>query len=142
MSGLIWIQTVWMKNYPPGKGLFNVGTRITLDQKDFDIDTPSFKRCYTEMSLTGVTALCPWARHINPSLVLVPPRKTHRYITERLLMGCKESNQTKKLHRNGRILYRMHIPCLSVCFYDFYQCNWLLNKIIFLNITYNFLCLF
>ena len=27
-------------------------------------------------SLTGVTALCPWARHIYPSLVLVQPRKT------------------------------------------------------------------
>ena len=30
-------------------------------------------------------------RHIHPSLVLVQPRKTHPYITERLLMGCKES---------------------------------------------------
>ena len=47
------------------------------------------------LSLTGVTALYPWARHINPSLVLVQPRKTHPYRTERLLMGRKESNQTK-----------------------------------------------
>ena len=47
-------------------------------------------------SLTGVTALCPRARHINPSLVLVQPRKTRPYITERLLMGRKESNQTKQ----------------------------------------------
>ena len=31
-----------------------------------------------------------------PSLVLVQPRKTRPYITERLLMGRKESNQTKK----------------------------------------------
>ena len=45
------------------------------------------------LSLTGVIALCPCARHINPSLVLVQPRKTHPYITERLLMGRKESNQ-------------------------------------------------
>ena len=29
----------------------------------------------------GVTALCPWARHIYPSLVLVLPRKTHPFIT-------------------------------------------------------------
>ena len=29
--------------------------------------------------------------YINPSLVLVQPRKTGPYITERLLMGCKES---------------------------------------------------
>ena len=30
-----------------------------------------------------------------PSLVLVQPRKTRPFITERLLMGRKESNQTK-----------------------------------------------
>ena len=47
------------------------------------------------LSLAGVTVLCPWARHINPSLVRVLFR-TRPYITERLLMGCKESNQTKK----------------------------------------------
>ena len=47
-------------------------------------------------SLTGITALCPLARHINPNLVLVQPRKTRPFITERLLMGCKESNQTNK----------------------------------------------
>ena len=46
-------------------------------------------------SLTSMTALCRQARHINPSLVLVQPRKTRPYITERLLMGRKESNQTK-----------------------------------------------
>ena len=33
--------------------------------------------------------------NINPSLVLVQHRKTRPYITERLLMGRKESNQTK-----------------------------------------------
>ena len=36
------------------------------------------------------------SNNINPSLVLVQPRKTCPYITERLLMGCKESNQTNK----------------------------------------------
>ena len=51
-----------------------------------------------DSSLTGVTALCPCARHINLSLVLVQPRKTHTYITERLLMGHKESNQANKLY--------------------------------------------
>ena len=36
-------------------------------------------------------------KNINPSLVLVQPRKTRPYITERLLMGRKESNkQTNK----------------------------------------------
>ena len=36
------------------------------------------------------------SKNINPSLVLVQPRKTRPFITERLLMGCKESNQTKQ----------------------------------------------
>ena len=36
------------------------------------------------------------SKNINPSLVLVQPRKTSPYITERLLMGRKESNQTNK----------------------------------------------
>ena len=36
-------------------------------------------------SLMGATALCPWARHINPCLVLVQPRKTCPEMTEKLL---------------------------------------------------------
>ena len=36
------------------------------------------------------------SKNINPSLVLVQPRKTRPFITERLLMGRKESNQTDK----------------------------------------------
>ena len=39
----------------------------------------------------------PWARHIYPTLVLVQLRKTHPCLTERLLMGRKESNQTNKI---------------------------------------------
>ena len=35
------------------------------------------------------------SKNINPSLVLVQPRKTCPFITERLLMGRKELNQTK-----------------------------------------------
>ena len=34
------------------------------------------------------------SKNINPSLVMVQPRKTRLLITERLLMGHKESNQT------------------------------------------------
>ena len=49
-------------------------------------------------SLTSITTLCPLARHINPSLVMVQPRKTRPYITERLLMGRKESNQRHENH--------------------------------------------
>ena len=43
------------------------------------------------LSLTRVTA-----KKIHPSLVLVHPRQTRSFITERLLMGCKESNQKDK----------------------------------------------
>ena len=45
-------------------------------------------------SLTGVTVLWSLRRHIYPSLVLVQPSMTCPYITERLLMGRKESNQS------------------------------------------------
>ena len=37
------------------------------------------------------------SKNINPSSVLVQPRKTRPFITERLLMGRKESNQTNKI---------------------------------------------
>ena len=37
-----------------------------------------------------------------PSLVLVQPRKTHPYITERLLMGHEQSNQTNKINYVSR----------------------------------------
>ena len=41
------------------------------------------------------------SKNINPSLVLAQPRKTSPFITERLLMRCKESNQTKPFSLNG-----------------------------------------
>ena len=40
------------------------------------------------------------SKNINPSLVLVQPRKTCPFITERLLMGRKESNQTNKQNKH------------------------------------------
>ena len=36
------------------------------------------------------------SKNIDPSLVLVQPRKTRPFVNERLLMGRKESNQTNK----------------------------------------------
>ena len=36
------------------------------------------------------------SKNINPRLVLVQPKKTCPLITQRLLMGRKESNQTNK----------------------------------------------
>ena len=38
-------------------------------------------------SLTSVNVLCPWARCIDPGLLLVQPRKTRPNITEKLLTG-------------------------------------------------------
>ena len=42
------------------------------------------------------------SKNINPSLVLVQPRKIRPFITERLLMGRKESNQTNKTSMYAR----------------------------------------
>ena len=44
---------------------------------------PHWRHCVVSLS-----------KNINPSLVLVQPRKIRPFITERLLMGCKESNLT------------------------------------------------
>ena len=52
--------------------------------------------CCYEASLHNI-------RHIDPSLVLVEPRKTLPYITERLLMRRKESNQTKQKKKKHNI---------------------------------------
>ena len=49
-------------------------------------------------SFTSVTALWSLSK-THPNLVLVQPRKTHPCLTERLLMGCKESNQTNTLRK-------------------------------------------
>ena len=45
------------------------------------------------------------SKNINPSLVLVRPRKTRPFITERLLMGRKESNQTKQTKIKDECLF-------------------------------------
>ena len=50
----------------------------------------------------------PLSKNINPSLVLVQPKKTCPFITEKLLMGRKESNQTNKI-TNGPDFDKMHL---------------------------------
>ena len=75
------------------------GSVVVLDSRPTaGVESPASLRCG------------PYARHIYPSLVLVKPRKIRPYITERLLMGRKESNQTKKviktmssLHQQGNV---------------------------------------
>ena len=54
-------------------------------------------RCHCVVSLS---------KNINPSLVLVQPRKTRPFITERLLMGRKESNQTKTPRQRSLVFCR------------------------------------
>ena len=49
---------------------------------------PHWRHCVVSLS-----------KNMNPSLVLVQPRNTRPFITERLLMGRKESNQTKKQNK-------------------------------------------
>ena len=44
------------------------------------------------------------SKNINPSLVLIQPRKTRPFITERLLMGRKESNKQTKLPGNDTLI--------------------------------------
>ena len=41
------------------------------------------------ISQFGPYTNCVLSKNINPSLVLVQPRKPRPFITERLLMGCK-----------------------------------------------------
>ena len=77
-------------------------------------------------SLTSATVLCPWARHINPSSVLVQPRKTRPFITEILLMGRKESNQTKLKYLKG--YKKLWSVCLTVIIHAPCQtCIWLIE---------------
>ena len=48
------------------------------------------------------------SKNINPSLVLVQPRKTHPFITERLLMGRKESNKQTKASEYDQEMSQSH----------------------------------
>ena len=48
-------------------------------------------------SLAGIIALCPLERHINPSLVLVQPRKTRLDVNERLLTGTYIIKSNKQI---------------------------------------------
>ena len=60
------------------------------------------------------------SKNINPSLVLVQPRKIRPFITERLLMGRKELNQTNK---NKASLANLWQNCQQVARnYLFYFC--------------------
>ena len=67
-------------------------------------------------SHTCVTALFPLARTLNSSLVQVQPKKTRPFITERFLMGRKESNQTHK--NNISIQYKRKMVKMANYFFS------------------------
>ena len=69
MKGAQWLSGRVLDSRPKGRGF-----------------EPHRRHCIVSLS-----------KNINPSLVLVQPRKTRPFITERLLMGRKESNQTKQI---------------------------------------------
>ena len=61
------------------------------------------------------------SKNINPSLVLDQPRKTRPFITERLLMGRKESNQTNKQTCSNMISMEALTDLKLVLLYDCHQ---------------------
>ena len=65
------------------------------------------------------------SKSINPSLVLVQPRKTRPFITERLLKGCKESNQTNKNYRKIAIKWSFFCEFFVISWSFYYNsiCN-------------------
>ena len=60
------------------------------------LDAQKNRLIETRVQASLASLRCVLEHEHSPSLVLVQPRKTRPFITERLLMGRKESNQTKK----------------------------------------------
>ena len=60
-------------------------------------------------------------KNISPSLVLVKPRKTSPFITERLLMGRKESNQ---INKNGNYTIKLQKSVISL---EIFYAMWFLS---------------
>ena len=61
------------------------------------------------------------ARTIDPSLVLVQPRKTRHFITERLLMGRKESNKQTKGDPKGHYYYPILTQIMNYFSFTFHS---------------------
>ena len=71
------------------------------------MDITQSRFCLFDLNLYVPSTIFQSIGHINPSLVLVQLRKTCPYITERFLMGHKESNKTNK-QKQGRHDIRTH----------------------------------
>ena len=70
-AGMQWLSGRVLDSRPKGRGF-----------------EPHRRKCVVSLS-----------KNINPSSVLVQPRKTRPFITEKLLMGHKESNKTNKIRQ-------------------------------------------
>ena len=78
---------------------------------------------------------------MNPSLVLVQPRKTRPFITGRLLMGRRESNQTNKIPNNFIQLYAEMSTIANDSIMKHTKQNYFFNRNM-KNVNYNSLPLF
>ena len=75
-----------------------------------------------------VTLLMSLSKNINPSLVLVQPRKTCPFITERLLMGCKESNKRNERKKLADDKSMKNYPACKRANYQSTQlCNFIIS---------------
>ena len=116
--------------------------------------------CWLEPHPSGVTALCPWAWHINPCLVLVQPMMTRPNINEKIV-DWDVKNQIKQTNKNkqgrpwsdcffrsslvwvcpvclgfvaGSLYETLRRNCYSVClviFHAFVVVRWLFSKLHF-----------
>ena len=71
------------------------------------------------------------SKNINPSLVLVQPRKTHPIITERLLMGRKESNKQTRTNigvRTGKTQFTLNKYRIPIHFWLYWYTNLLMSS--------------
>ena len=78
----------------------NSSTTKTQEHSGSVVECLTRDRKAAGLTLTGVTVLWTWARHIYPCLVLVQPRTAPPDITEKLLTGTlriKSNKTTKKL---------------------------------------------
>ena len=88
----------------PGSGVINKGAQWLSGRV---LDSRSKGRGFEPHRRHCVVSL---SKNINPSLILVQPRKTRPFITERLLMGRKESNQT---NQTNKIRCNNYIDCID-----------------------------
>ena len=88
-EGFVWSKRAWnLMIAVSSKHLCDpsvITSQILHKRSGSVVECLTWDRGVAVSSLTGITVLCPWARHINSCLVLVQPRKTCPDRTEKLL---------------------------------------------------------